>query len=1218
LFYKRLTSEAPQILSGTQGKLSPTNLNVNTFSTAGVVVDSKKKEKKEETLNPEEKHPQGQQQNENEGGELELDHGENEDEKTSEESQAYNSIYGPVMAQRPCIMITALGKIYGTFLLTISHMVFQGKRVYEDCSLGIERVHVPYAVTVGIENLDAKEEKKSMSQLGEPCSVQLTVPMSTVRQVMPRLFLLQDSALEIFFKDYLSAFFNFHDEQDDRNFIYKRVCRILQLPYELSPSRRLIHSGIVFQWQRGEISNYQYLMHINTLAGRTFNDVSQYPVFPWVLQDYTSKTLNLDDHKVYRDLTKPMGALNPDRCEVFDERFENPLPDVPPFHYGSHYSSPGVINYFLIRIEPYSTLARSQQGGRFDLADRLFDSIQKAWNLSYTQISDVKELIPEFYSNPAFLRNVNNLSLGQKQNGTLVGDVELPPWAKGKPEEFIRLHRKALESDYVTKNLHHWIDLIFGVKQRGAAAQEAKNLFYYLTYAGQVDVSLIEDSKILEATLAQISSFGQTPLQIFTLNHPTVSPISPKHALILPFEPSPVYTPLPVAKIAPTSLLALNVNINGRLCIIKESDGGSPRRIERIIHMVDLSTILTAVVQSAYNLSGDTKLCSAVTCVSSNSLTMTRSSGTLRESPLKNIKERISIFKRKKSKSNPSISSRESSIKPQPQRFSVAGFLTGILSKKDSQLSEDEKLSVNMSKVTKQIPLNTPRWLLSQPAGVGDYTFKPKESSKVKEEDQLKTIIQENPYDIGPRSTIPGLLHDRQVALSLNSKFMFVGGYTDNCFRCYLREANRSVMLSQVYKHETTVTCLRLARIQTALITGDYQGSVCIWNTALRSHQWRRSPISLEPTSVFRVHDGPVIDCAVAPKVGIAISVGRCSALSGRNGIGVYSTYLRRCLRLIEPPQGLSAIRGEILRSNEDGILCILMYAEPQERIAGAEGVLLLYSQTGDIIARRGMGGYVTSLCLTPMSAFVACGMASGDLVFLKSWDLSIVQAIDPNTLKKPSIDFEEKATERKNSMDTPPAPTQPSPGPPPNIELNNVTESGKDKKHTKESSESDKVVEEEERNVRKDPVRKSLLESFEKPGAVTGIAFPPDEQYCILAHASGVVYMILLPERNMLSGFAAFVTASQQLVGSISSSLLEMLQLEKKRIQDRRMQSREKKTDAQMKVSPANTRLSLPPNQQSTGNRSSVRAGLTGIVRGFGSFFQRNRNNSSDRKSVN
>jgi hypothetical protein len=62
------------------------------------------------------------------------------------------------------------------------------------------------------------------------------------------------------------------------------------------------------RWAAGLISNYDYLAHLNTLAGRTVNDLTQYPVFPFVLADYASPTLALDRESTFRDLTKPMGA----------------------------------------------------------------------------------------------------------------------------------------------------------------------------------------------------------------------------------------------------------------------------------------------------------------------------------------------------------------------------------------------------------------------------------------------------------------------------------------------------------------------------------------------------------------------------------------------------------------------------------------------------------------------------------------------------------------------------------------------------------------------------------------------------------------------------------------------------------------------------------------------------------------------------------------------
>ncbi|CAL0300601.1 unnamed protein product [Lupinus luteus] len=120
---------------------------------------------------------------------------------------------------------------------------------------------------------------------------------------------------------------------------------------------------------------------------------------------------------------------------------------------------------------------------------------------------------------PEFLDNRFNLDLGEKQCGQKVGDVTLPPWAKGSAREFISKHREALESDYVSENLNHWIDLIFGHKQRGKAAEESINVFYHYTYEGSVDIDLVTDPAMKASILAQINHFGQTPKQLFLQPH---------------------------------------------------------------------------------------------------------------------------------------------------------------------------------------------------------------------------------------------------------------------------------------------------------------------------------------------------------------------------------------------------------------------------------------------------------------------------------------------------------------------------------------------------------------------------------------------------------------------------------------------------------------------------------------------------------------------------
>jgi hypothetical protein len=110
--------------------------------------------------------------------------------------------------------------------------------------------------------------------------------------------------------------------------------------------------------------------------------------------------------------------------------------------------------------------------------------------MNTSDLGEVKELTPEWYTLPDFLRNINGLPLGTTQAGEVVGDVTLPPWAP-TAEDFIRTQREALESEYVSQRLHHWVDLIFGHKQRGPAAVEARNVFFYLTYYGAVDVAQV-------------------------------------------------------------------------------------------------------------------------------------------------------------------------------------------------------------------------------------------------------------------------------------------------------------------------------------------------------------------------------------------------------------------------------------------------------------------------------------------------------------------------------------------------------------------------------------------------------------------------------------------------------------------------------------------------------------------------------------------------------
>ena len=61
-------------------------------------------------------------------------------------------------------------------------------------------------------------------------------------------------------------------------------------------------------WQRGMLSNGDYLLYLNFIAHRSFNDLTQYPIFPWIVQDYKYEYLDLGKPFTFRDLGKPIGA----------------------------------------------------------------------------------------------------------------------------------------------------------------------------------------------------------------------------------------------------------------------------------------------------------------------------------------------------------------------------------------------------------------------------------------------------------------------------------------------------------------------------------------------------------------------------------------------------------------------------------------------------------------------------------------------------------------------------------------------------------------------------------------------------------------------------------------------------------------------------------------------------------------------------------------------
>ncbi|KAH0518033.1 Neurobeachin [Microtus ochrogaster] len=416
-----------------------------------------------------------------------------------------DNLAGPVVLSTPAQLIAPVVVAKGTLSITTTEIYFE---VDED---------------------DAAFKKIDTKVLAYTEGLHGKWMFSEIRAVFSRRYLLQNTALEVFMANRTSVMFNFPDQATVKKVVYSLPRVGVGTSYGLPQARRISlatprqlykSSNMTQRWQRREISNFEYLMFLNTIAGRTYNDLNQYPVFPWVLTNYESEELDLTLPGNFRDLSKPIGALNPKRAVFYAERYETWEDDQsPPYHYNTHYSTATSALSWLVRIEPFTTFFLNANDGKFDHPDRTFSSIARSWRTSQRDTSDVKELIPEFYYLPEMFVNSNGYHLGVREDEVVVNDVDLPPWAK-KPEDFVRINRMALESEFVSCQLHQWIDLIFGYKQRGPEAVRALNVFHYLTYEGSVNLDSITDPVLREAMEAQIQNFGQTPSQLLIEPHP--------------------------------------------------------------------------------------------------------------------------------------------------------------------------------------------------------------------------------------------------------------------------------------------------------------------------------------------------------------------------------------------------------------------------------------------------------------------------------------------------------------------------------------------------------------------------------------------------------------------------------------------------------------------------------------------------------------------------
>ncbi|XP_027717229.1 WD repeat-containing protein 81 isoform X2 [Vombatus ursinus] len=222
---------------------------------------------------------------------------------------------------------------------------------------------------------------------------------------------------------------------------------------------------LVLDWVHGRVSNFHYLMQLNWLAGRRWGDPNYHPVLPWVV-DFTTQNGR------FRDLRKSKFRLNKGDKQL-DFTYEmtrqafvasggvsaGEPPHVP--HHISDVLSDITYYVYTARRTPRAVLCGHVRAQ--------WEPHEYPASMERMQSWTPDECIPEFYTDPTIFRSIHSD----------MPDLDVPAWCSSG-EEFVAAHRALLESQEVSQDLHHWIDLTFGYKLQGKEAVKEKNVCLHL------------------------------------------------------------------------------------------------------------------------------------------------------------------------------------------------------------------------------------------------------------------------------------------------------------------------------------------------------------------------------------------------------------------------------------------------------------------------------------------------------------------------------------------------------------------------------------------------------------------------------------------------------------------------------------------------------------------------------------------------------------------
>ena len=339
-------------------------------------------------------------------------------------------------------------------------------------------------------------------------------------EIINRRFLYLFQACEFYLRNGKSYYFNFYSEEKKIEF-FSLFGNKDYNPYDIKIISDLKTDfkkrDYTNQWLKNKITTLEYLLFINKYSCRSYNDVNQYPVFPW---------LRIIDNKI-RDLKNTIVAQTEEQRMMLMEKYSLSS-ETFPYHYTTHYSNASFLIYYLVRINPFTDNQINLQNNKFDSPGRQFNSIDEILRILHST-SQPREIIPEFFMTTEFYNNHNCNFYGFKNKDILINNLENKS-GYDSPLDYILSNAIRLELPQTKSEINYFFDNIFGVGQMGKkencntygkySYQEMIDLRQKIDMFRQKNLSLSEIKLKIDSKSNKIISFGQTPFKLLEDKHP--------------------------------------------------------------------------------------------------------------------------------------------------------------------------------------------------------------------------------------------------------------------------------------------------------------------------------------------------------------------------------------------------------------------------------------------------------------------------------------------------------------------------------------------------------------------------------------------------------------------------------------------------------------------------------------------------------------------------